>query len=622
MYDQIRRNQLLNCCLNGDGNIFEEVRKSRKCGSSHVSSIDNVTEDIPSHFANLYENLYNSVNDDESLIEVEQKVSAGINSTSIESIESIDCVTEQVMTDACMKLKSGKNDPILEITSDCVINAPGMLYDRLSVILKSYLIHGHMSDFLLISTLLPLIKDKLGDLGSSKNYRSIAISSVILKLFDWAIILLYGDKLKLHDLQFAYQPEISTSMCTWMVVETIDYFVRKKSEIFACTMDMSKAFDRVKHSTLFQKLLDNDLPTVIIRFLMRSYKLQSTQVKWNGTLSKTFPISNGVKQGAVLSAILYCVYTNDLFDILKKNGFGCWIDGEYYGMIGYADDLFLLAPSQTALQNMLQTCEDYAGKHNLLFSTDDNPNKSKTKCIAFLKPQRPLKKLVLCNKHLPWVNTVKHLGNVVDNKSGCITRQDLKVKRAQYIQTNNVIMQDFYYAHPKTKLLLNNIYNTHFTGSVFWDLFSSEAKMIENTWNVSIRKMMNLDRQTHRYMIEPISDIRHIKFALLKRFLTFTEKLEKSMKHPVRILFNALKRDCRSTTGSNLRRIMNLVKRSKVSHIQKKDLECIPFCKTEKDDEWRLIIVKELLSARRNEIKIENFDKCEITEMLDHLCTT
>ena len=226
---------------------------------------------------------------------------------------------------------------------------------------------------------LPLIKDKPGDPGVSKNYRSIAISSVILKLFDWAIILLFGDNLKLHDLQFAYQPEVSTSMCSWMVVETIDYFVRKKSEIFACTMDMSKAFDRVKHSTLFQKLLDNGLPAVIIRFLMTSYKLQSTQVKWNGILSKEFPISNGVKQGTVLSAILYCVYTNDLFDILKKNRFRCWIDGEYYGMIGYADDLFLLAPSQTSLHNMLRACEDYSVEHNLLFSTDDNPIKSKTK---------------------------------------------------------------------------------------------------------------------------------------------------------------------------------------------------------------------------------------------------
>ena len=56
--------------------IFDEVKKSRKCISSSVTSIDNVTEDIPSHFAKLYENLYNSVDDDEDLRKLEQKISS------------------------------------------------------------------------------------------------------------------------------------------------------------------------------------------------------------------------------------------------------------------------------------------------------------------------------------------------------------------------------------------------------------------------------------------------------------------------------------------------------------------------------------------------------------------
>ena len=150
---------------------------------------------------------------------------------------------------------------------------------------------------------------------------------------------------------------------------------------------MSKAFDRVKHNT-FVKLRKEGLPPIIIRFLMSVYKLQIANVKWNGEISTSFKISNGVKQGAVLSSILYCVYMNDLFTPLKKKKSGCWINGEYHGIIGYADDLFLLSPSKSALQEMLKTCEIYATSHNLVFSTDRNPNKSKTKCIAFLKEER------------------------------------------------------------------------------------------------------------------------------------------------------------------------------------------------------------------------------------------
>ena len=97
-------------------------------------------------------------------------------------------------------------------------------------------------------------------LCSSKNYRSIAISSLFLKIIDWIIILLYGESLQLDDLQFAYQPSCSTNMCTWLVVETIDYFLRNGGEVFACSMDMTKAFDLVVHSKLLRKLLDASMP--------------------------------------------------------------------------------------------------------------------------------------------------------------------------------------------------------------------------------------------------------------------------------------------------------------------------------------------------------------------------
>ena len=47
----------------------------------------------------------------------------------------------------------------------------------------------------------------------------------------------------------------------------------------------------------------------------------------------------------------------------------------------YADDLVLLAPSRSAMKSMLRTCEEFADLHNLKFSTDPEPAKSKTKCI-------------------------------------------------------------------------------------------------------------------------------------------------------------------------------------------------------------------------------------------------
>ena len=175
------------------------------------------------------------------------------------------------------------------------------------------MVHAHVNNILLLATLINIPKDKLGDLSSSNNYRSIAISSLILKVFDWIIILLFEESLGLDDLQFSYQKNCSTTMCTWMVIEGISYLIRNGSEVFTCTMDMTKAIDMVRHNVLFGKMVNQKFSAIFTRLLMRMYTLQYANVCWNGKRSRRFNMNNGVKQGAVLSAILYCIYMNDLY---------------------------------------------------------------------------------------------------------------------------------------------------------------------------------------------------------------------------------------------------------------------------------------------------------------------
>ena len=120
-------------------------------------------------------------------------------------------------------------------------------------------------------------------------------------------------------------------------------------------MDMTKAFDLVKHSLLFRKLIKAGLSLIFVRMLLFIYLMQSANVKWSGEVSNVFTLTNGVRQGGVISAILYCFYVNDLFKLLRQRSTGCWIKGNYHGIFGYSDDHFLLAPSLAALQDMLYT---------------------------------------------------------------------------------------------------------------------------------------------------------------------------------------------------------------------------------------------------------------------------
>ena len=208
------------------------MRKTRTIVSS---SMDGVTENIEEHFQKKYQQLYNSANDGAALMKVKEETDALVNEYSLKDILK---VTPKVVKEASHKLKSGKSDPVYSFSSDCFKNASDSIFEKLSLIIQSFLVHGHVTQILLLATLVPIIKDKLGSINVSKNYRSIAISSILLKLIDWIFIILFGSTFGLNDFQYAYQAGCSTTMCTLAVIETVDYFLKNGPEMFSCDMDM------------------------------------------------------------------------------------------------------------------------------------------------------------------------------------------------------------------------------------------------------------------------------------------------------------------------------------------------------------------------------------------------
>ena len=174
--------------------------------------MDGVNGNISDHFRDIYKNLYNSVDDADEMNDIKEDVEANLNHTELYEVNK---VTPAIIKEAAKNLKDDKSDPVYLFSSDCIKNGTERLYELLALAIQSFLIHGHLSMFLLLATLIPLIKDKLGSINSSKNYRSIAISSLVLKRFDWIILILYGTALGLDELQFAYQPGCSTNMCSW-----------------------------------------------------------------------------------------------------------------------------------------------------------------------------------------------------------------------------------------------------------------------------------------------------------------------------------------------------------------------------------------------------------------------
>ena len=175
------------------------------------------------------------------MIEIKEQLKGLIGPDSIEEVNKI---TGNVVKMACCKMKPGKMDVSGSYTSDVFLNAPDSLFDSIAPVFRSFLCHGDVTLELLSCAFLPLFKGGLKDPGKSDSYRAIAGSSQLLKLFDYVILLVWGDKLSSDSLQFGFKDGASTTQCSWLVMEVAQYFLRKETPIIATLLDCSKAFDK------------------------------------------------------------------------------------------------------------------------------------------------------------------------------------------------------------------------------------------------------------------------------------------------------------------------------------------------------------------------------------------
>ena len=129
--------------------------------------------------------------------------------------------------------------------------------------------------------------------------------------------------------------------------------------------------------------------------------------------------------------------------------------------------------------------------------------------------------------------------------------------------------------------------------------------MLENSWNVSFRRMYDLPYQTHRNLVEPVSGQQHLKKLLIQRFLSFIEQIQKSNKVLPKQLLRLIQSDTRSIKGCNVRKILLLVKKSKVEDITKEDIENIEYATLDNDDIWSVNIIHEITNVKFGQTVVE-----------------
>ena len=177
-------------------------------------------------------------------------------------------------------------------------------------------------------------------------------------------------------------------------------------------------------------VLQRRTPSFLVRFLISWYSSQSCCVSWDGASSDSFNVSNGVRQGGVLSPVLFTIYMDMLLNKLKKCGVGCYWDGLFVGALCYADDLILLAPCPSAKTQLI--------------CFGSSPSDKYTTAIYF------------CGELLVFLNSVCHLGHILSYNLS--DNDDIVFKSRDLLKKANLLFCNFKFCNPHTLTLLFRSY--------------------------------------------------------------------------------------------------------------------------------------------------------------------
>ena len=182
--------------------------------------------------------------------------------------------------------------------------------------------------------IVPIVKNKCGNLSDSNNYRPIALVTIISKLFESVIVLKCEMFLDTCPNLFEFKKGHSTDMCIDVLKEFIELYRSRNTR---------------------QKMF----------------------IRWGISCSTKFRVKNEVKQGGILSPAFFNVYMSNLSVSLNHSGIGGSLGGNLINHLCYADDLCLIALSSSGIQSLLDICDKYATGHQLTY----NATKSFTLCF-------------------------------------------------------------------------------------------------------------------------------------------------------------------------------------------------------------------------------------------------
>lgn len=296
-------------------------------------------------------------------------------------------------------MKNGKSPGPDEIRKEDLTIDPIMTAKCLTHIFNASLSNSKLPSDWKLAHVTPLHKRGASDLLS--NYRPISLTSILCKILERIILHhlnLILDNV-LYNRQHGFRKGLSCETKLCGTYHDIAKQVDQGNTIHALVLDFAKAFDKVPHKLLMQKLAKlPNISTQIVMWIHDFLLNRKQKVMVKGELSDELSVSSGVPQGSVLGPILFLTYINDLPDYITCSTSLFADDTLLYQSVNNYQD-------KQAFQTNIITLQNWANRWCMSF------NINKCSVLIFNPTQSsPVGDYLLYDTPLEVVEETKYLG--------------------------------------------------------------------------------------------------------------------------------------------------------------------------------------------------------------------
>ncbi|MEW8546520.1 MAG: reverse transcriptase family protein [Candidatus Thiodiazotropha sp.] len=360
-----------------------------------------------------------------------------------------DHITENEIISSINLLKQNKSSGTDNIINEYIISTKHIMIQIYVKLFNDILETGNIPSDWVSGSIIPIYKNK-GSKADPENYRPVTLLSCLGKLFTCILnnrLTKYmEDNNLLSEIQSGFRKDYATLDNIFSLYSLLEYHKSKKTKLYCCFIDFTKAFDNVWRIGLWQKLIKQGIQGKILNVIKNMYAKIKSCILLNGLSSDYFYCEKGVRQGENLSPLLFSLYLNDLETYLSNNGcdsLNIDINDDdvilYLKLFAilYADDTILMSDDVNKFQNLLNSFASYCKEWRLQI------NLNKTKVMIFGGNSRSNNLLfTIDGKRIEIVREFKYLG-VLFTQNGRFVQNVKKISeiacKAMYLLRKRIV---------------------------------------------------------------------------------------------------------------------------------------------------------------------------------------